>query len=82
LYVEGEVKFVKAVELGAEANGSRTCKSWGETVPMLVELDEDRFTLGSYMVGTAGDEKADDWYACCVEAPPSNAVKSSKRSMS
>jgi hypothetical protein len=56
LYVEGDVKFVKDVELGADAKGSRTSKSCGETVPMLVELDDERFMLVSYNVGTAGEE--------------------------
>jgi hypothetical protein len=53
LYVEGEVKFVNDVEFGAE-NGSRS-KSFGETVPMLAELDEDIFALISYGA-TAGEE--------------------------
>ena len=34
------------------------------------------------MFGTAGEEYADWNDAFCVEAPPSNAVNSSKRSMS
>lgn len=84
MYVEGEVKLVKAVEFGADAdaNGSRS-KSCGETVSMfVVELDDERFTDGSWTVGTAGEEYADWSDALYVEAPPSNAVNSSKRSMS
>jgi hypothetical protein len=46
LYVEGDVKFVNAVEFGADANGSRS-KSCGETVSMFVELDDERFMCGS-----------------------------------
>jgi hypothetical protein len=46
LYVEGDVKFVNAVEFGADANGSRS-KSCGETVSMFVELDDERFIVGS-----------------------------------
>jgi hypothetical protein len=34
------------------------------------------------MVGTAGEEYAEWNDAFCVEAPPSNAVNSSKRSIS
>ena len=37
------MRLVKAVEFGADANGSRTSKSCGETVPMLLELDEEMF---------------------------------------
>jgi hypothetical protein len=57
LYMEGEVKFVKAVEFGADMDGSRTIRSCGETVPMLVELEVERVMLvvRSYKVGTAGE---------------------------
>jgi hypothetical protein len=44
--MDGEVKLVKAVELGAE-NGSRISKSWGETVPMLVVELEAELTFMS-----------------------------------
>ena len=48
----------------------------------MVELDEDKFWL-SYIVGTAGEGKAEGLlYVPADEAPPSNAVNSSKRSMS
>lgn len=76
---------MKEVEFGADAKGSRTSRSWGETVPMLVELDEDMLLDASYNVGTAGEEKAEElllWLYAADEAPPSKAVNSSKRSMS
>jgi len=47
LYIEGDVKFVKAVEFGAEKDGSRTMRSFGETVPTFVELDVERTMLKS-----------------------------------
>jgi hypothetical protein len=75
------VRLVNAVEFGADANGSRS-KSCGETVPMFVELDDERFACGSLMYGTAGEEYAEWNDAFCAEAPPSNAVNSSKRSIS
>ena len=82
LYVEGEVRLVNAVEFGADAKGSRS-KSCGETVSMfVVELDDERLMVGSWMFGTAGEEYADWNPPLYVEAPPSNAVNSSKRSMS
>ena len=47
----------------------------------MVELDED--WLASYIVGTAGEEKAEELLLYVPdEAPPSKAVNSSKRSMS
>lgn len=73
MYVEGEVKFVKAVEFGAEAKESRSCNSCGLTVAMFVVdvEDEERFALTSYI----------EWNAVCVEAAPSN-ISSPKRSTS
>lgn len=69
--MEGEVKAVKAVELGADIKGSEMSNSCGDTVAMLlVELE----ALLMSNTGKAGEEYA------VVEAPPSNAVKSSKSS--
>lgn len=66
--MEGDVKAVRADELGADMNGSWINRSWGDTVPRLeVELEA---LLKSKTVGTAGEEKA-------VLAPPSKAVNSS-----
>jgi hypothetical protein len=54
LYIEGEVKLVKADEFGAE-----TKRSCGETVPTCGEPAGECIWYGSYIVGTAGDENAD-----------------------
>lgn len=85
MYVDGVVKFVNAAELGAEAvaKESRRERSRGETKLMLVvELEDDKLFIGSYIVGMAGEEKAEE-YEFCVEDPPSKGVNSSpKRSMS
>ena len=69
--MEGEVRAVRALELGADINGSWTRRSWGETVPMFVAALET-LPLRSNTVGSAGDEYA------VVDAPPSKAVKSSR----
>lgn len=57
--IDGEVKFVRADEFGADIEGSRTKRSCGETVPACVELAGELVWNGSYMVGTAGEEYAD-----------------------
>lgn len=56
--MEGEVKFEKAEEFGADIDGSRTNKSCGETVPTCGEPagDDCIWYLGEYIVGTAGEE--------------------------
>lgn len=66
--MEGEVRFVNAVEFGADMKGSFMSRSCGETVPMLELWTE----LLRSKAGLAGDEKAE------AGAPPSKAVKSSK----
>jgi hypothetical protein len=81
LYIEGDVKFVNAVEFGAEKDGSRTIRSCGDTVPTLVELEVERSILRSYVVGTAG-ELYDPRNALFAEASISNDERLSKRSMS
>ena len=68
--MEGEVKAVRADELGADMNGSEIKRSCGDTVPML--LVDEALLFRSNTVGRAGDEYA------VVDAPPSKAVKSSK----
>ncbi len=70
--MEGDVSAVRAVELGADMNGSWIRRSWGETVPMLV-VELETLPLKSYTLGSAGDENA-------VVAPPSKAVNSSMSS--
>jgi hypothetical protein len=75
LYIDGDVKFVNAVEFGAEKDGSRTMRSCGETVPTLVELDAERTILRSYVV-------CSPWNELSTDASMSNAEKSSKSSMS
>lgn len=70
LYSEGEVRAVRAAELGADMKGSWTRRSWGDTVPRF-EAALEAPLLKSKLEATAGEEKA-------VEAPPSKTVKSSK----
>lgn len=67
--MDGEVKDVKAVELGADMNGSCTRRSCGETVPKL-DVELEVLLVKSMADATAGEGKP-------VEAPPSKAVKSS-----
>ena len=68
--MDGEVRAVSAVELGADMNGSWRRRSCGETVPMLV-AELEALPLMSKTLASAGEEYA------LVEAPPSKAVKSS-----
>ena len=72
--IEGEVKAVRAVELGADMYGSWSRSSWGETVPMLETTELGTLLERSY-VWLAGEAKA-----ASVEAPPSKVAKSNRSS--
>jgi hypothetical protein len=69
--MDGDVMAVRAVEFGADMNGSWMSKSCGETVPILV-VELDALAFRSNTDGIAGEEYAE------AEAPPSNPVKSSR----
>jgi hypothetical protein len=52
---DGDVRAVRAVELGADMNGSWMSRSCGETVPILV-VELEALGFKSNTVGIAGDE--------------------------